>query len=125
MTSWTTGMIDRMDAGNAHAYAYAFLGKTCCLFDEPLFTVDNQESMKLVMGGEPMLLNPKNCTPFIHEHEGFTIMTANAVPWQRFSMEPFDNRCFQYTMNEPVYFSGRVTHDLFWSCYFSLINENV
>lgn len=111
-------MIDRMDAGNAHAYAYAFLERTCCLIEEPLFSIDNQETMKLVMSCEPILLNPKNCTPFVHTPSGFCIMTANDIPWKRYLPEPFENRCFHFVMNDPVCFSERVTHDMFWTVVF-------
>lgn len=115
--TWTTGMIDRMDSVNPHAYSYAFHNNTCVLIEEPLFTVDNRETYKLIMGGEPMLLNPKNCEPFICYNEGFSIMTCNGLPWQRYEASPYTNRSYVHEMNKEVKFSFKITGDIFWSAY--------
>lgn len=119
LSTWTTGMIDRSDAGNPHAYAYAFVNKTTTLLEEPLFTVDNMETMKLVMGGEPMLVNPKNQQPFICHNKACLIMTCNDLPWKRFETRPYENRSFIYKLTEPIEFPTLVTADMFWSAVFN------
>lgn len=117
VNTWTTGMVDRMDSVNPHSYAYAFFGQTCCLIEEPLFTVDNCETYKLVMGGEPMLLNPKNCEPFVSESSAFVVITCNGIPWQRYVALPYENRSFIYTLDQPVKFSSFITVQQFWTCF--------
>lgn len=106
-----------MDSVNAHAYSYAFHNRTITLMEEPLFTVDNIETMKLVMGGEPLLLNPKNVEPFIGYNDGFIIMTCNDLPWRMFPSKPFTNRSHVFHLTEIFPFSEFVTHDQFWTAY--------
>lgn len=108
-------MIDRMDQNNAHAYSYAFHNKTCALIEEPLFTVDNIETMKLVMGGEPMLLNPKNVHPFIGQSKAFVVFTANEIPWQNYPAGPFLNRSHIFHLQFPLNIDEYIDRDQFWT----------
>lgn len=110
-------MIDRMDSVNPHAYSYAFLNKTCTLIEEPLLTVDNCETYKLIMGGEAMLLNPKNCEPFVYEQEGFVVITANGIPWSRYDPIPYNNRCYSYHLSKVINFTEFITVDVFWTVF--------
>lgn len=111
-------MLDKQDAINQHAYSYAFVNKTITLIEEPLFTVDNCETMKLIMGGEYMLMNPKNQTPFICKPNGPVIITCNSIPWKNYPPIPYLNRCVIFYMNEPCTFSGEITKELLWTVYF-------
>lgn len=117
LSTWTTGMIDRMDSVNPHSYAYAFSAKTCTLIEEPLFTVDNKETYKLVMGGEPMLLNPKNCEPYICDNEGFIIMTCNELPWSRYETLPYENRSYIFKFDKELKLSFHCSVEQFWSAW--------
>jgi phage/plasmid-associated DNA primase len=110
-------MIDRMDTVNAHAYAYAFHNKTITLLEEPLFTIDNVETMKLIMGGEPIILNPKNVEPFIGESNGFVIMTCNHIPWQNYDPTPFVNRAHIFQFSGEAIFRENISPDEFWTIY--------
>lgn len=110
-------MIDKMDSVNPHAYAYAFLFKTCSLIEEPNFTVDNLENFKLIMGGEAMILNPKNCDPFVHVPSGFCVMTANGIPWKRYERKPFENRCYMYNITTEAKFTTFISSDIFWTIF--------
>lgn len=110
-------MIDRMDSVNPHAYSYAFLNKTCTLIEEPLLTVDNCESYKLIMGGEAMLLNPKNCEPFVYEQEGFIVMTSNGIPWGRYDPEPYINRAYIHHLTKKCSFTERIDVHTFWKVF--------
>lgn len=83
--------------------------------EEPMFTVDNIETMKLVMGGEPMLLNPKNVEPFIAEHNAFVILTCNQLPWINYQNKPFTNRAHIFTLSEPISFETFISKDQFWT----------
>lgn len=104
-----------MDSANPHAYAYAYHNKTICLIEEPLFTVDNQETMKLLMGGETMLLNPKNMPPFISKNEAVVIITANSVPWINYPPKPFENRCYAFNMINECKLDFKLDRDIFWT----------
>lgn len=110
-------MIDRMDMNNPHAYSYAFHNKTCVLIEEPLFTIDNVETMKLIMGGEPMLLNPKNAQPFIGENNTFVVMTCNELPWQNYPPEPFLNRSHIFHFTEKLDLKEKINCDQFWTVF--------
>lgn len=103
-----------MDNQNAHAFSYAFHTKTCTLIEEPLFTVDNVETMKLIMGGENILLNPKNMSPFVGKSKAVTIMTANDIPWRNYPPLPFENRCYIYEFKNECQLSFRMTPVIFW-----------
>lgn len=118
--TWTTGMIDRMTSTNVHAYSYATTRRTCCLFEEPLFTVDNVETMKLIMGGEPMMLNPKHMTPYVAQNKAFVVITAEYPPWNRYPSKAFENRAYIHNFTEECVLNGVITKDEFWTALFEI-----
>lgn len=120
LNMWTTGMIDRMTSTNNHCYSYATTLRTCVLFEEPLFTIDNLETMKLVMGGEPMLMNPKGLDPYVGQSTAVVIMTCEKLPWNMYDGTAFENRSYIYHFKDVFVPDEHIDVNQFWSCVFEI-----